>query len=78
MVGVGLWPEPHSGGGTTLLSPVREPQAQRFCSTAVYPTCRRVTPSKKSAPSGGGMTDTPLHIRRHYAHLRTQPNNQKK
>jgi len=44
---------------------VRELRAQRFRSTAVYPSCRRVTPSKKSALSGADTTDTPLQVRLH-------------
>ena len=60
-----MWPllRRHSGIGTDLLFPVIESRAQRFSSTAVYPSCRRPKPLAKSTVVGGGTTDTLLKVK---------------
>ena len=50
------------GVGTDLLSPIVESRAQRFSSTAVYPSCRRITRLHKTSLVCGGMTDTLLQV----------------
>ena len=47
-----------------LRSPVRTSWAQRFSSTTVYPSRRRVAHEQTGAPSAGGTTDTLLNVRR--------------
>src|SRR5205823_14738939 len=51
-----------SQGGTDLLSPIAESRAQRLSSTALYPSCRRITRLHKTRLVCGGMTDTLLQV----------------
>src|SRR5438045_9696047 len=59
------------GVGTDLLSPIVESRAQRFSSTAVYPSCRRTSRLEKTSLVCGGTTDTLLQVGRRHAHEKT-------